>query len=380
MREHGLPQSAKLLTQAEGARLLRCAAGDARLRRARPRCTRCGSRLDVHPVFKRVDTCAAEFAAPTAYMYSTYEAPFAGAPQDEAQPSDRSEGHHPRRRPEPHRPGHRVRLLLLPRRLRARRGRPRVDHGQLQPGDRVDRLRHLRPPLLRAADRRRRAGDRARGTVARHAARRHRAVRRADAAEARRRAAGGERADPRHLARRHRPRRGPRPLRKIPDAARPAPGEERHRLFGRAGAPRRARARPAAGRAPLLRARRPRHADHPRGGCAELLPARHAARAGAGRRPGPLSERQDRADQYRARQEPAALRPLPLRCDRGGRRCALRRTRCLRLRRDGAHRGGRHPFRRLRLLAAAALAAEGDDRRDRAPDGRARHRRSAWSG
>ena len=28
-------------------------------------------RLDVHPVFKRIDTCAAEFASPTAYMYST---------------------------------------------------------------------------------------------------------------------------------------------------------------------------------------------------------------------------------------------------------------------------------------------------------------------
>ena len=29
--------------------------------------------LGVHPVYKRVDTCAAEFATPTAYMYSTYE-------------------------------------------------------------------------------------------------------------------------------------------------------------------------------------------------------------------------------------------------------------------------------------------------------------------
>ena len=29
--------------------------------------------LDVHPVYKRIDTCAAEFASPTAYMYSTYE-------------------------------------------------------------------------------------------------------------------------------------------------------------------------------------------------------------------------------------------------------------------------------------------------------------------
>ena len=36
----------------------------------------------------------------------------------------------------------------------------RDDHGQLQPGDGVDRLRHLRPPLLRAADARARAGGR----------------------------------------------------------------------------------------------------------------------------------------------------------------------------------------------------------------------------
>ncbi|WP_127090018.1 carbamoyl-phosphate synthase large subunit [Aquabacter cavernae] len=45
--------------------------------------------LGVRPVYKRIDTCAAEFASPTAYMYSTYEAPFAGVPADEAYPSDR---------------------------------------------------------------------------------------------------------------------------------------------------------------------------------------------------------------------------------------------------------------------------------------------------
>jgi carbamoyl-phosphate synthase large subunit len=45
--------------------------------------------LDVRPVFKRIDTCAAEFASPTAYMYSTYENPFGDAPANEAQPSDR---------------------------------------------------------------------------------------------------------------------------------------------------------------------------------------------------------------------------------------------------------------------------------------------------
>ncbi len=45
--------------------------------------------LEVRPVFKRIDTCAAEFASPTAYMYSTYAMPFAGMPADEANPSDR---------------------------------------------------------------------------------------------------------------------------------------------------------------------------------------------------------------------------------------------------------------------------------------------------
>jgi carbamoyl-phosphate synthase large subunit len=45
--------------------------------------------LGVRPVFKRIDTCAAEFASPTAYMYSTYAAPFAGHASCEAAPSAR---------------------------------------------------------------------------------------------------------------------------------------------------------------------------------------------------------------------------------------------------------------------------------------------------
>ncbi len=44
--------------------------------------------LGLRPVFKRIDTCAAEFASPTAYMYSTYETPFAGTPACEARPTD----------------------------------------------------------------------------------------------------------------------------------------------------------------------------------------------------------------------------------------------------------------------------------------------------
>ncbi len=46
-------------------------------------------KLGVQPVYKRIDTCAAEFASPTAYMYSTYEAPFAQTPSCEANPSAR---------------------------------------------------------------------------------------------------------------------------------------------------------------------------------------------------------------------------------------------------------------------------------------------------
>jgi carbamoyl-phosphate synthase large subunit len=45
--------------------------------------------LGVRPTFKRIDTCAAEFASPTAYMYGTYEAPFDGRAADEAAPSAR---------------------------------------------------------------------------------------------------------------------------------------------------------------------------------------------------------------------------------------------------------------------------------------------------
>ena len=44
--------------------------------------------LGLRPVFKRVDTCAAEFASSTPYLYSCYEGDGFGAPEDEADPSD----------------------------------------------------------------------------------------------------------------------------------------------------------------------------------------------------------------------------------------------------------------------------------------------------
>ena len=45
--------------------------------------------VGVEAVFKRIDTCAAEFEAQTPYMYSTYEAEASGYVECEARPSDR---------------------------------------------------------------------------------------------------------------------------------------------------------------------------------------------------------------------------------------------------------------------------------------------------
>ncbi|WP_417474196.1 carbamoyl-phosphate synthase large subunit [Leisingera sp.] len=45
--------------------------------------------LGVNAVFKRIDTCAAEFEAQTPYMYSTYETPAFGDVECEARPSDK---------------------------------------------------------------------------------------------------------------------------------------------------------------------------------------------------------------------------------------------------------------------------------------------------
>lgn len=88
IREHGLPEDA------ENLRMLKAMGfSDARLAtltNSRPKVVaELRNRLDVRPVFKRIDTCAAEFASPTAYMYSTYETPFAGSTRSEAQISDR---------------------------------------------------------------------------------------------------------------------------------------------------------------------------------------------------------------------------------------------------------------------------------------------------
>jgi carbamoyl-phosphate synthase large subunit len=89
IRDKGLPASAAALR-----RLKAMGFSDARLGKltgvAVETVTGARHALGVRPVFKRIDSCAAEFASPTAYMYSTYEAPFAGPPVCEAAPSDRT--------------------------------------------------------------------------------------------------------------------------------------------------------------------------------------------------------------------------------------------------------------------------------------------------
>ena len=88
VRAHGLPGSAEQLralkamgfSDARLAKLAKLSEAEVRQRRIA---------LDVRPVFKRIDTCAAEFASPTAYMYSTYERGLTQRPVDEADPSAR---------------------------------------------------------------------------------------------------------------------------------------------------------------------------------------------------------------------------------------------------------------------------------------------------
>ncbi|OIQ24817.1 MAG: carbamoyl phosphate synthase large subunit [Alphaproteobacteria bacterium MedPE-SWcel] len=81
MREDGLRQL-KMLGFTDARLGLLTGRDEDNVRRAR-------HNLGVKAVFKRIDTCAAEFEAQTPYMYSTYEAPMMGEVECEARPSDR---------------------------------------------------------------------------------------------------------------------------------------------------------------------------------------------------------------------------------------------------------------------------------------------------
>ena len=87
VRKNGLPLDAAGLRRLKmfgftDARLAKLTGRDeAQVRRAR-------RNLGVTAVFKRIDTCAAEFEAQTPYMYSTYESPVMGDVECEARPSN----------------------------------------------------------------------------------------------------------------------------------------------------------------------------------------------------------------------------------------------------------------------------------------------------
>ena len=175
------------------------------------------------PVYKRIDTCAAEFESFTPYLYGTYER------ECESAPDRPSQGRHPGLWAQPDRAGDRVRLLLLSRGVRARRRRARDRDDQLQPRDGVDRLRHGRPALLRAAHPGGCLGGHREGTGRGRRRVVHRPVRRADAVEARPRSAAGGGDDTGHLARLDRSGRGPPAVREPTVGAWDPAGAERRR-------------------------------------------------------------------------------------------------------------------------------------------------------
>ena len=187
--------------------------------------------------------------------------------ENEAIAAAGQEGARHRQRADPHRAGHRVRLLLRARRVGAGARRLQVDHGELEPGDRLHGLRHERPPLLRAARRRVRARhprerSRRRRRGRRRAAARDRAVRRADGDQSRRAAA-------QRRARRSSARRSRRSTwRRTAAASRsssPASASRSRRAPPSCASRTRFSTADALGypgaRAPQLRARRPRDGD-----------------------------------------------------------------------------------------------------------------------
>ncbi len=157
---------------------------------------------------------------------------------------------------------------------------------------------------------------------------------------------------------RHRPGRGARRLRAGARRGGPGRPQARHRDVVRRGAAHRRRDRlPGAGAA-LLRARRAGHGDRLRRRVARGLPG---------------EVRRGRADQPRGA---GAGRPLPRRRRRDRRRRHLRRRGALPRRGDGAHRGGRHPLRRL--LVRAAPDHPGRAARSGASARPPRRSRAAW--
>ena len=200
----------------------------------------------VLPVYKRVDTCAAEFESFTPYLYSTYE------DEDEAAPTDKKK------------------IIILGS------GPNRIGqgiefdycccHASFALHDRFDRLRHQRPALLRAADARGCAGYLSARNLQRCAGGRDRAVRRTDPAEPGFAAEGRRRKHYRHVPGVDRSSRRSQALQQAAGRTANSPGCGSYGNVARRGRGRRKARRISRGRAAFLRAGRARHGDRLRRG------------------------------------------------------------------------------------------------------------------
>ena len=293
--------------------------------------------LGVRPVYKTVDTCAAEFAATTPYHYSSYDEETEVEPREKPAVIVLGSG--------PNRIGQGIEFDYSC--VHAVMALSEVGYETIMVNCNPETVSTdydtVGPAVLRAADAGGRARDRARRAAGGPGGRRHRAAGRPDAARAR----GGPRsrrgADRGHPAVGHRPGGGARSIRSGARCGGSASAQARHGddLRERQGHRRRDRL-PGAG-APVLRARRTRHGDRVRRGHAgRLHQSRHRDLAGTA---GPG-------------------RPIPRRRDRDRRRRALRRHRAVPRRRHGAHRGGGRALGRLGLRAAAHHARRPGDRTD----------------
>ena len=357
MRRAGLPEDADDLRRLKlhgftDARLAALTGRDeVEIRRLR-------HRLNVRPVFKRIDTCAAEFEAQTPYMYSAYEAPIMGEAECEARPSGRDKvvilggG--------PNRIGQGIEfdyccvhacyaLSAAGFETIMVNCNPETVSTDYDTSDRLYFEPLTLEHVLEILEVERRAGTLA-GVLVQYGGQTPLKLARALEAEG-----YPLLGTPR---RRHRPRRGPRALRRPRDRARPAPAPRRHGAL-RAGGPRGGAAHRLPPRhPPLLRPGRPRDGDRALRRGPRPLPRDGGARLG--RPAGPA-------------------RQLPLRGHRGRRRRGLRRHRDPHRRHHAAHRGGRRALRRLGLRPApphpAPRRAGGDGRPDPPPRHGARRAR-----
>jgi len=226
--------------------------------------------MNIRPVFKRIDTCAGEFAATTPYMYSTYETGALGqAPDCEAEPSSRKKaiilggG--------PNRIGQGIEfdyccchaafaLDAIGIESIMVNCNPETVSTDYDTSDRLYFEPLTAEDVLELIHVEQKAGTLA-GVIVQFGGQ---TPPRPDAAEAGPSAGAGRHPDPRHQPRRHRPGRGPRAL---PAAAAPAghqpagqrPGPQRRGMLHRRGRGRLSDRHPA-----VLCAGRTGHGDHPR--------------------------------------------------------------------------------------------------------------------